>query len=104
MNFKDMKNRKTFDVETFKKFVNEQLARTDIDANESFKEGFCCTIEKVLHQTGNYHGFQYLYWDEFGCDEWEKNGKTENWKEKELFIYGSPTSKYRGNRYAKRYY
>ena len=99
-----MKSRKTFDVQKFKRFVNEQLARTDIDANETFKEGFCSAIEKVLHQTGNYQGFQCLYWDEIRCEEWHKSGETENWKEKEVFIHGSPTSKYRGNRYARRYY
>jgi hypothetical protein len=46
-----------------------------------------------------------LYWLETGFNEWRTIGKeTEDWEEKKKYIYGSPCSKYRGSKYARRYY
>lgn len=100
-----MKNKKTFDVEEFKQYVNEQLERTDKHATEDFKSGLCVALGEVLHKTGNYKGYNDLYWNEIGWQEWRTIGKeTEVWEEKKLFIYGTPDSKYRGSKYARRYY
>jgi len=99
------RSKKTFDVETFKTYVNTQLSRTDEYATESFKSGLCIALQEVLHRTGNYSGYNYLYWNEIGWQEWRTIGKeTEVWEEKKLFIYGTPDSKYRGCKYSRRYY
>ncbi len=100
-----MAKAKTFNVQKFKEYVNEQLARTDKEATEAFKQGLCAALEHVLHKTNNYNGLGNLYWIEKGCDEWRTIGKeTEVWAEKKLFIYGTPDSKYHGNASARKYY
>ena len=100
-----MSKRKTFDVNLFKKYVNEQLARTDEYAlQEGFKSGLCLALEQVLQRTDNYQGYNNLYWLEGGCEEWIKDGKTEKWPEKKVYIIGKKDSKYRGCDYARRYY
>lgn len=99
------RKKKTFEVEKFKEYVNIQLARTDEYATEEFKSGLCIALQEVLHRTGNYNGFNDLYWLETGFNEWRTIGKeTEDWEEKKKYIYGSPCSKYRGSKYARRYY
>ena len=99
------RTKKTFDVETFKDYVNIQLSRTDEHATEDFKSGFCVALEQVLHKSGNYKGYQDLYWEETGWNEWRTIGnQTEDWEEKKKFIYGAPDSKYRGCKYSRRYY
>ncbi len=50
--------RKTIDVETVKGSVNIFLATPDISQDR--KHGAASTLELILHETGNYHGFQYL--------------------------------------------
>jgi hypothetical protein len=99
-----MSKKKTLNVESFKSYVNKQLARTDGFANESFKCGLATTLEHVLHATGNYNGYTQLYWDEIGWIDWRKDGETEVWEEKKKYIYGDVDSKYKGNQYARRYY
>lgn len=100
-----MSKRKSFEVEAFKKFVNEQLKRTDEHAmTGNFKSALCVALGEVLHKSGNYNGFMHLYWDERGCSEWRANGCTEVWSEKKLYILGSTDSKYKGDEYARRYY
>lgn len=100
-----MSKRKTISVEAFKKFVNEQLERTDDHANTgNFKSGLCIALERVLHDTGNYHGYNNLYWLEGGCSQWNANGQTENWNDKKVYILGTADSKYKGSDYARRYY
>ena len=99
------RKKKTFDVSTFKIYVNEQLSRTDDYATDSFKSGLCVALEEVLLRSGNYNGFMDLYWNEFGCNDWRTIGKeTEVWEEKKLFIYGTPDSKYRGSKFSRKYY
>jgi hypothetical protein len=98
------RKKKTFDVLSFKDYVNIQLARTDEFATDEFKSGLCIALHEVLHKTGNYNGFQYLYWAEKGWQDWYNSGQTEVWSEKKVFIYGTPDSKYRGSEYARKYY
>jgi hypothetical protein len=99
-----MKNKKTFDVQVFKQYVNEQLTRTDNYATEGFKSGLCVVLEEILHSTGNYNGYNDLYWLEEGCKKWWDDGQTEVWDEKKVYIYGTSNSKYGGCKYARRYY
>lgn len=100
-----MKGKKTINVDAFKSFANTQLARTDEHATESFKEGICVALEKVLRMSGNYNGYNDLYWNEIGWYEWKTVGKeTEVWEEKKVFMYGTPDSKYHGNKFSRLYY
>jgi hypothetical protein len=100
-----MANKKTFDVAQFKDWTNEQLSRTDNFALEgNFKQGLCVALESVLTKTGNYKGYMDNYWNETGCELWNNSGKTEDWKQKEVFIYGDSSTKYKGNKYSRFYY
>jgi len=99
------KSKKTFSVEIFKNYVNKQLKRTDGFATDEFKSGLCLTLEQVLHESNNYNGYQDLYWDEIGFNEWSTTGgRTEEWEKKKLFIYGTSDSKYSGSKHARVYY
>jgi hypothetical protein len=100
-----MAKRKSFDVEAFKLYVNKQLSRTDEYATSEFKSGLCVALEQVLRSTGNYKGYNDLYWEEIGWKEWLSIGnETEMWEEKKKFIYGTADSKYRGCKSSRRYY
>ena len=100
-----MKGKKTINVVALKEYANIQLARTDEHATESFKSGICVMIERVLHDSGNYKGFNDLYWMETGWNEWRTVGnETEVWEEKKKYIYGTPDSKYHGNKFCRFYY
>jgi hypothetical protein len=54
-----MMARKTINVDRVKEIVNGILLNTadDMKAN---REAATHVLEMVLHETGNYHGFQYL--------------------------------------------
>lgn len=92
-----MRAKKTFTVSEFKKIVNEQLERTDEFADNKYKEGICLMWHKVANRTGQYNGYQYLYWHLQGYDEWVKAGQPEGIV-KEDFIVGNL------GEYARRYY
>lgn len=51
--------RKTFNVQEFKEHVNDSLLNTADDMVE-FRQGQMRLLEKVLMESGNYHGFGYL--------------------------------------------
>lgn len=50
--------RKTFDVQSFKDYVNEFLENENIPF--AVKDGMISALDHVLHSTGNYKGFRYL--------------------------------------------
>ena len=62
--------RKTIDVETLKRHINNRLSDTVFDSRRpdivgsDFRKGLMNTLEVVLHETGNYKGFRYLGLDE----------------------------------------
>jgi len=62
------KGKKTIEVKELLEWANTQLERTDEYADVGFKSGICTMIEKVLMDSGNYNGYQYLDVDncEFG--------------------------------------
>lgn len=99
-----MKKKKTFNIQKFKEFVNEQLKRTDEFATDEFRGAMCVAIERVLMDANCYEGHNSLFWLDGGCSQWEQNGKTENYKEKEKYIHGEQGSKYKGSRFARRYF
>lgn len=101
-----MAKRQTFRVEDFKAYINKQLTRTDEGMTTKKREGLCMTLEHVLHETGNYKGYNDLYWWETGSKLWEEAGKPETFPLKDKYIHGEVGNgnKYDGCRYARRYY
>lgn len=79
------RKRKTFDVQEFKEFINSKLALEGLSQVE--KMGFCMVLEHVLHKTGNYNGFNNLYWLNGGYEEWKAAGEP-SFPAKESFITG----------------
>ena len=55
-----MKGRKTIDVEQMIKWANMQLGRTDKYVDMGFKSGISTMIGRILHNSGNYNGFQFI--------------------------------------------
>lgn len=54
-----MGKRSTFPVQDLKGIVNNMLAKS-IDEAKQQRQGMIAVIERVLMDTDNYHGFQYL--------------------------------------------
>jgi hypothetical protein len=54
--------RKTVEVEVLKQTVNKILATMagSAPSDARYRAGMMALLEDVLHNTGNYHGFQYL--------------------------------------------
>ena len=80
-----MKSNKTFSVKKFKESINLKLTLPTLSAE--CKAGLCQALESVLIETGNYKGYNFIYWLEKGCDEWREAGFPGS-PEKEKFIYG----------------
>jgi len=54
--------RKTFDVSEFKDYVNSRLVLDYLSDDEKY--GLFTALDHVLHETGNYKGFGYVYKDD----------------------------------------
>lgn len=52
-----MPARKTYPVDRIKAMINERLVRPEISSDA--KNELISLLEVVLHETGNYRGFQY---------------------------------------------
>lgn len=68
-----MKARKTIEVQSIKKFANEQLAHPNNSLEE--KLGIMTMIEQILSKTGNYNGYMFLNFEgetppNIGTYEW----------------------------------
>jgi hypothetical protein len=50
--------KKTFNVDEYRKMVNDSLAVSTCSAD--MRQGMINMLEEILHRTGNYKGFQYL--------------------------------------------
>lgn len=76
--------RKTIKVDELKKILNEEIlsARSEIEKLLLRK-----VTENVLHKTGNYCGFNWVYWSERGFREWSEAGRPD-FPEKDAYIYG----------------
>lgn len=73
------KSRKTVDVSYVLARVNAMLAAPDSDyCNESTRKGAATILECVLHETGNYNGFNYLDWMNGGFDRWVADGEPKD--------------------------
>lgn len=87
--------RKTFDVQKYKESVNKVLARPEEMVSEEVKMGYCMALEMVLQITDNYHGFNYVDWQNGGFKAWQEAGQPEDFEEKQKFI---------GREYSRKYY
>ena len=85
-----MKAKKTIKVETLKTITNHQLS-SDISQQE--KGCLCTLLERVLHDTGNYQGFNYNFWNNGGHKEWKKAGEPD-FPKKEVYITGPDKDEY----------
>jgi len=54
--------RKTFDVSEFKDYVNSKLVLDYLSDDEKY--GLITALDHILHETGNYKGFGYVYMDD----------------------------------------
>ena len=59
--------KKTFNVDAFRKSVNHTLAVSDCSVD--MRKGMIVMLEEILHQTGNYKGFQYLMQNQVPADQ-----------------------------------
>jgi hypothetical protein len=66
--------RKTFDVEAFKKRCNNMIQHAP---TKEARISIAILCEGVLMDTGNYKGFDYLAWREWGCEQWENDGRPD---------------------------
>lgn len=55
-----VKGKKTIQVESLKIWANNSLKREDEFADQKFKAGICTAIERILMDSDNYRGFQFL--------------------------------------------
>lgn len=82
--------RSSLDVKEFKAHVNSIL---DSDwYTQEQKKAICDVLHEVLHATGNYNGFNYVYWLEKGYAQWKADGEPQD------------NSQYLGQEYDRRYY
>ena len=70
-------------VHNLLRLANDQLASS---LSQAMKAEICTNIERLLHDTKMYAGFNYNYWMDCGCDDWNNSGKFEG--HKEVFIIG----------------
>ena len=68
--------RKTVNVSDLLAFANDRLS--DDNLSQECKRGVCVMLEKALHDSGNYHGFNNTYWLSTGFFDWEKAGSPKD--------------------------
>ena len=59
-----MSKRKTYPVSKLKETAHIILSQTHLSRDE--KSVVCSFLEKVLHETGNYNGFMFVFSEEEG--------------------------------------
>ena len=69
--------RKTITVQAIRNTANAQLARNFW--TQDAKRAICMMLESVLHETGNYRGYNNTLWLDGGCGAWQEAGKPEGW-------------------------
>lgn len=89
-----MNKRKCIKIDDFRDEVNRLLSLHNENISQEFKKGICGIWEHFSMETGNYNGYQYVYWAQKGFAEWQKAGEPD-FPEKQ---------KYFGKEYDRRYY
>jgi hypothetical protein len=71
--------RKTVEIAPLKEWANWLLAQPDSEyRNPMFRKGIATMLEKVLVDSGNYHGFNYVDWLDHGYKQWLEDGQPED--------------------------
>lgn len=78
-----MARRKTIEVEFILDKVNYMLEHST--CNQDFKRGAASVLEMILHETGNYAGFNYRKWLNEGYHQWVDAGRPD-FPEKQQFL------------------
>jgi hypothetical protein len=81
---------KTIRVDKIIEMINKKLAYKELSQNT--KRVLCTTLEEILHETHNYHGFNYVKWLNDGYDQWVKDNRP------------SDNRPYLGEEYSRMYY
>ena len=68
------KARKTISVEKVKTMINHRINNSVSDSSET-RKALASLLECILHETNNYHGFNYADWLDHGCDQWNADGR-----------------------------
>lgn len=71
-----MGKRKTIEVENLRRLVNGMLALDTL--SEDNRKSLCVLLDRVLHETGNYRGFNYVDWMNGGANKWRADGEPDN--------------------------
>jgi hypothetical protein len=69
------KEKKTVSVDWLRKRANEILAG---GCSQEGKAAISVFIEEILMEAGQYKGFNYTYWMNQGCQEWNDAGRPED--------------------------
>lgn len=73
-----MTRRKTFSVAEFTDKINRFLASDPSQISEVERRTAIVILNDILHETGNYQGYQYLEWMNGGCNQWIKDGSPDD--------------------------
>lgn len=76
-----MSKRKTIPVEKVKEIANQFLANSSNNEymNSDVRAGVAVLLERILFETKNYAGFNYVKWSkEGGFEDWVKDGEPNN--------------------------
>ena len=86
-----MKRNKTLQAVVDK--ANQWIANSTPDrtAERTLMHSF---VSSLLMEANSYHGFNYIYWLETGCEQWHQCGEPEG-VEKDFFMYGPSGDKTR---------
>ena len=109
--------RKTIEIEKLLQEANKLLAIIETEdnkqwINQEMKSGICTLLEYALHESGNYHGFNYNEWmNRGGCEAWNKENDKANGEQQSIDPELYPkhyslvdTSPYLGKEYDRFYY
>ena len=83
-----MPKRKTIEVSKLKAEINRRLALPAERHSDDERAALCALLETVLMDTGNYAGFNWLYWQQHGYQEWRDAGSPEEFPAKYRYLYG----------------
>lgn len=68
-------SKKTIPVVRIKEMVNKRLAYPTRNDTPEVRIALASLLETILHETDNYHGYNYLDWLNGGSDAWRKDGE-----------------------------
>lgn len=92
-----MKARKTISVEALTQKINYRIANSPAERSAERLE-LASFLSNILHETGNYHGYNFSQWLNGGHDRWIAAGQPEDKTEflgdiSRVFFYSGPQKK-----------